>query len=489
MAVTTPFEFLRAGRNCWRIERAARAAVLTNGNYFRVLAAALKAARRHVFVVAWDLDARIRLDPRASGAESRSLHAFLRDLLIERPDLTIRCLVWRRPTTYNGNRNARRWFARLRRECPRFDVRYVPAPLGACHHHKLVTIDGTLAFAGGIDPCADRWDRREHRAFDPARRTPDGDHYGPVRDIQMLIDGSAADALDDLARERWRRATGETVAPAPIRVPAAWPSPVPPDFVDVPVAIARTDAHDESAVVREVEALTRDALLGARRSIYIEAQYLTSAMVGALLEQRLRDWAGPEIVVIVTRQSKGVIEQLTMGTNRDRLLRRLRAADHHDRLRVYYACADASCDVEIKIHSKLIVVDDRFLRIGSSNLNNRSMGVDSECDLAIEATDEATRTRIRAIRARLLAELLQQPRDAVEAALDGDSLIGALEGLNAMQRLRPITAMFEPGSTTPMALTPLLDPEQPLSARYLWRALLDPVRQPAGASRVAPPLR
>ncbi|MBV8167639.1 MAG: phospholipase, partial [Alphaproteobacteria bacterium] len=309
------------------------------------------------------------------------------------------------------------------------------------------------------------------------------------RDIQMLVDGAAASALDDLARERWRRATGETPAVAPGDVQAPWPSPLPPDFLDAPVAIARTDPDGGDTVVREVEALTREALAGARQAIYIEAQYLTSAMVGTLLEQRLREWDGPEIVVIVTRRSKGVIEQLTMGTNRDRLLRRLHAADHHGRLRVYYACADAACDVEIKIHSKLIIVDDRFLRVGSSNLNNRSMGVDSECDLAIEAVDDASRARILTIRARLLAELLQQPRETVEAALGGTRLIAALDALNPAQRLRPITAMFTAGATAPLLVTPVLDPEQPLSARYLWRALRDLARPLAAASRAAPRLR
>jgi phosphatidylserine/phosphatidylglycerophosphate/cardiolipin synthase-like enzyme len=209
-------------------------------------------------------------------------------------------------------------------------------------------------------------------------------------------------------------------------------------------------------------------------------------MVGGLLEQRLREWRGPEIVVIVTRRSKGFVEQLTMGTNRDRLLRRLRAADHHDRLRVYYACADANCDVEINIHSKLIVVDDRFLRVGSSNLNNRSMGVDTECDLAIEATDAPGRTRILAIRARLLAELLQQPREAVDVALRQGRLVAALEGLNTAGRLRPFEAMFETGPTAPLPATALLDPDVPVTWRHLWRVLTGSGPAAAGAAKAVP---
>ncbi len=43
------------------------------------------------------------------------------------------------------------------------------------------------------------------------------------------------------------------------------------------------------------------------------------------------------------------------------------------------------------------------LRVGSGNLSNRSMGVDTECDLAVEAENEATRAGIAAFLGRLPA--------------------------------------------------------------------------------------
>jgi uncharacterized membrane protein YdjX (TVP38/TMEM64 family) len=56
------------------------------------------------------------------------------------------------------------------------------------------------------------------------------------------------------------------------------------------------------------------------------------------------------------------------------------------------------------VHSKVMIVDDRVLRIGSANLNHRSMGTDTECDLAIEARNDGERAAIRRARARLLAD-------------------------------------------------------------------------------------
>ena len=48
-----------------------------------------------------------------------------------------------------------------------------------------------------------------------------------------LVDGDAARALGDLVRERWRRATGETLAPPLATDGDAWPAAIKPDMADV----------------------------------------------------------------------------------------------------------------------------------------------------------------------------------------------------------------------------------------------------------------
>ena len=138
----------------------------------------------------------------------------------------------------------------------------------------------------------------------------------------------------------------------------------------------------------------------------IEAQYLTAASIGEILAERLVEPDGPEIVVIMTRSSHGAMEHLVMGENRDRLIRKLRSVDRHGRLRIFYpAVPGRVLECEVHIHAKLIIVDDVFLRVGSSNLNNRSMGLDTECDLAIEGLDPRTRATIAQLRDRLVASI------------------------------------------------------------------------------------
>ena len=146
---------------------------------------------------------------------------------------------------------------------------------------------------------------------------------------------------------------------------------------------------------------------------------MTAPYVGDVLERHLADPDGPEIVVIQTHESHGWAEELVMGSNRDRLIRRLRKCDHHDRLRVYYPVIPdgKGGECQVLIHSKLVIVDDVFLRIGSSNLNNRSIGLDSECDLAIEATTDEMKSTIVRLRDRLLAEHLEVDPDLFSRTL------------------------------------------------------------------------
>jgi phosphatidylserine/phosphatidylglycerophosphate/cardiolipin synthase-like enzyme len=436
-----------------------------------VLAQSLERARSSIFILGWDLDARLVLDQEGDGLASLSLIELLRRRLLETLGLEIRILLWDRSIFYGGNRKSRKALRRARLDQSRLHYHYEAAPLGASHHTKLVCIDDEVAFIGGIDLTGNRWDPEDHPASHPHRITPDGKTYGPIHDLQMLVEGPAARALSELARARWSRATGESLPP-PIAASSrmAWPPAVKAEFQNLCVGIARTDPYAARGGIQEVEALNHVALAHARHSIYIEAQYLTSEAVGEILAERLREPNGPEIVIIVTRVSRGIVEQFAMGGNRDRLLRRLSAADRWGRLRTYYpAVRDGAMRVDMKIHAKLIIVDDCFLRVGSSNLNNRSMSVDTECDIAMEASDPSHRRLIAASRNRLLAEQLHCTVSAVADALrTRKSLIRTIETLNSEGFLRPLPVTQADGSDEPLPGTAILDPKQPIVAETLW---------------------
>ena len=435
---------LRPGSNCWRVERANRASLLADGAaYFHAMYAAMKNARRSILLLGWDFDPRAPFEPAPGQAEPSERFCDLMERLIARePHLQVHILVWDMPVMYTvqrrtGPQEAEQWLPKERVHY-RLDSNH---PAGAAHHQKILVIDDGVAFCGGSDFSRNRWDTPEHLPGDRRRRTRDNRIYGPRHDVVLAVDGPAAASLADLVRERWRRATGQSLrASAAARDP--WPRHLVPDMTSVQVGVTRTEpAWAGLPAVGEIEALYLDAIAAARRWIYLENQYFTSAKIGDALARRLAEPDGPEIVVTCAARSGGLFDRLVMDHARNHLVHRLQLADSHGHFRAFVALAAG--DVPIIVHSKVMIVDDRLLRVGSANLNNRSLGLDTECDLAIEVQfdDERGREGVRWLLDRLVTEHLARRRGEVKAALERTgSLLASVDALNssAGRRLAPL---------------------------------------------------
>lgn len=456
------------GVNCWRINRADRVALLIDGDaYFRAFRAAVAQAKHSVIILGWDFDTRLETvrDSPTDPYPSR-LDDFLRVILAQRPALHVYVLNWDYHMIYALEREwlSRYKLSRLRRFHFHMDDDH---PVGASQHQKVVVVDDAVAFVGGFDLAKCRWDTQEHRPHDP-RRNYDDPSCLPFHDVQAAVSGEVARSLGELARERWTRATGERMSPPPADLAGdPWPRYLKPEMASVPVGIARTEPqHGGRREVREVERLHLDSIKAARRFIYIETQYLTCNRVADALADRLKEPGGPQIVLILHPNSGGWLEQHTMDVLRERVLRFLREADRHGRLRVYYPHVPGLTDQCIVVHSKVLIIDDEFLRVGSANISNRSMGFDTECDLAIEAAGDAGRSHaIAAFRARLLAEHLgASPESVAEEFRRAPSGIAAVEAFRGGERtLRDFTSDISPDESW-LPDGDLIDPDWPLDA-------------------------
>jgi phosphatidylserine/phosphatidylglycerophosphate/cardiolipin synthase-like enzyme/uncharacterized membrane protein YdjX (TVP38/TMEM64 family) len=460
---------LRPGTNCWCLAHARRLAFLVDGAaYFSALRAAAMRARQSILVIGWDVDSRTRL-PR-NDDESDDLPErfgdFLNDLAKRHPGLQVHILDWDFAMLFALDREVlplyQLGWRTDRRVRFHLDDRH---PVGASHHQKIVVIDDTVAFVGGLDITHCRWDTPAHDPEESRRVDADGDPYPPFHDVQVMVEGEAAKALGGLARERWRRATDHE-AKRPGRPPGdPWPTGIAADVTDVEVAIARTQpAYETHPQIQEVKRLYLDAIAAARHSIYIENQYFTAPSIGEALAVRLQERDGPEVVLISRLGGDGWLETRTMGVLRARLLKRLQAADSHGRLRACFPDHAGLKGEVIKLHSKLMVVDDRFLRVGSANLNNRSMGLDTECDLAIEAEEPRVADAIGLFRNRLLAEHLGAETGTVSDEIRRTgSIIGAIDTLNGnIRRLAPLEAELSPELDDLVPESALIDPERPV---------------------------
>jgi len=497
---------LRPGETCWRRASADRASVLIDSAaYFAAAKSAMAKAKVSIHLLGWAFDPLTQLEPDAQGGGpvDDQIGGFLKDLAQGRPGLDVRVLIWKSALPIAASQH---FFPHRARACFRnTPVTFrldAAVPLGACHHQKVLVIDDRVAFCGGGDITTDRWDTPQHLDDDTRRRMPFGGVHDPRHEVMMCVEGEAAQALGELFRRRWRRATGADLTENSVRADSSsqspWPDGVPAQFTGVTVGIARTEpAWRRYPEVRESEALHLASIAAAKRSIYLENQYVASPVIGEALAARLEEADGPEIVIVSTEHSPSWFDRMTMDKTRSALLKRLQAADKWGRFHAY--CPETKAGRTIIVHCKATVIDDDLLRVGSTNLNMRSAGFDSECDLAIEAeagpAGSATRAAIAAHRTRTLAHFLgRTPAEVDSAVARTGSLAAAVEALDSgpQRRLRRLGPVRIGPVARLIATFHLGDPTAPTDSWRPWRrrgAIMDYLAAVAPALAAAPLIR
>ena len=458
--------FFKDGENCWQTVVADKAAFLVDGeDYYRSVAEACESARQTIYILGWDVDSRIRLR-RDNDDETETFGQFIDRLARKNPDLHIYVLEWDFAMFYSLEREVWSflsfgWLTHARVHFEMDDNH----PVGACHHQKLVIVDDQIAFVGGFDLASFRWDTSEHLAEHP-QRTDNGTSYGPVHDVQMLVTGDIAGKLGSIARDRWERATGEIPEKPTVREHTPWSFTAAVDFEKQPVSILRTyPAHDGIDKVCEIERFYLAAIEQAESFLYMENQYFTSHSIGAALEKSLRREDGPEIVLVLPRKCPGWLEEETMGALRKNLHQRLQTADQHGRLLVCYPDRTGLESEVIIVHSKILIADDTLLTVGSANLSNRSMGFDTECNLAMASDGcKETAETISDLRNRLLGEHLGCDAETVAAhCKKSKSLLSTIKFLASNDRsLKKLPIDKNDSLMTPFTKSSIIDPEKPM---------------------------
>lgn len=289
-----------------------------------------------------------------------------------------------------------------------------------------------------------------------------------------MVDGPPAATLGDLFRERWARATGEPLAAQAATVSDIWPAEVKADLENVEIGVSRTQAPwKDFPELRQGEAATLAAIAAAKTTLYIENQYFTSPIVAEAIAQRLDEADGPEVILVSTQHSPSWFDQMTMDKTRSAFLKRLEDADRHGRFSAYSPVTRNGRI--IIVHAKLAVVDDRFIRIGSSNVNNRSQGFDSECDLTLDAgadPEAAGRACVGRFRNRLIAHWLGcEERQVTRAILVQGGVSAGIEHLRdeGLDRLRPLRSRHHGAFSRFVADHHLGDPISAADSLRPWR--------------------
>ncbi len=473
--MTDPAPDIVHSPSVWRYVRASRAHVVIDAAaYYSLMQQAMLEAKQRIHMIGWDFDTRMRLGPGRKiynlpdrDVQPARLGPFVLWLVRRNKDLQVRVLKWNFGAlkfVFRGSMilDLARWWLSAGIAF-KFDSAH---PLGCSHHQKIVVIDDKFAVCGGIDMTSDRWDTPEHLDKDPRRRRPYGRRlYGPWHDLSLLVEGEAAAALAELGRQRWVQAGAPPLLPCAPQADSAWPAMLRAEFRDVEIGIARTrSAWSGLSEVHEVEALFIAHIRRAKRFIYAESQYFASRTVAEAIAERVAEPDPPEIVLINPASAEGWLEQTAMDGARVRLAHAIAERDHRKRFRIFIPKNAAG--TPIYVHSKTMIVDDEIVRIGSANLNNRSMGLDSECDLFIDAArpgNDHARAPIARLRMTLLAEHLgSDPAKVATALARHGSMIELIEAApKDRKRLDPFVLRPLTDAEKAVADSALLDPERP----------------------------
>lgn len=293
----------------------------------------------------------------------------------------------------------------------------------ASWHQKFWTIDQEVAFIGGMNAKGTDWDSSEHRVFDARRmafdagvadrqaverreREPD---LGPRKDYMVRIEGPIVQDAVEVFAVRWQYQRDEQVEYADLTTPL-WLEPTRAYFddgVQAQVVATMPEPFDEHAIL---ESLLR-AIGQARRYIYIEDQYFRAPLLYDAIAARMSEVPGLQLVVLTNPVSEwtdpgcyqtAIAHQRFRALFPDRYrLFRLRAFDYVRTDCTFCWDETEAHFVDMDLHSKIAIVDDEYLEVGSCNSNNR--GLLYEGELAVVVHDRAW---VGAQRRRIFENLL-----------------------------------------------------------------------------------
>lgn len=363
-----------------------------------VIAKEVQAAQSHVHITGWFFSPSFALVRDGQPLVLRTLLAEL----AERVD--VRVLAWAgaplplfRPSRREVRRMRDELTSRTRIKCA-LDSRERPLH---CHHEKTIVVDDRVAFIGGIDltsESGDRFDSSDHVA-----RAAIGWH-----DVTSRIEGPVVGDVADHFRMRWREVTGEQLPPA--RESASTAGGVELQVVrTIPERVYSAVPRGDFRILESYSG----AIRSAQRLIYLENQFLWSPEIARLLREKLVDPPTPEFRLLLvlpahpksgSDDTRGVLAELIEA---DAGNRRVLAC-------AVYARQGPHAD-PIYVHAKVGIIDDRWLTLGSANLNEHSLFNDTEMNIVAHDPELALRTRLRLWAEHLELTAAQIPDDPTQA--------------------------------------------------------------------------
>jgi cardiolipin synthase len=211
-------------------------------------------------------------------------------------------------------------------------------------HRKLLVVDGRVGFTGGVG-IADKWDGE---AQDP-------DHW---RDTHFRVVGPVVAQMQATFVEHWLATRG-------VLLQGADYFPELERAGDMPAQMIRSAVDDGTESIRLMYLLSISA---ARHSILIANSYFVPDVLS--------------VKMLIAARRRGVdVELIVPGSKIDSAV--TRAASRHHWAPLLEAGVVIYEFQPTMFHCKVMVVDDKWVSVGSTNFDNRSFRLNSEANLDV----------------------------------------------------------------------------------------------------------
>jgi cardiolipin synthase A/B len=348
-----------------------------------------------------------------------------------RRGVDVRLLFWRpeeetadfRPNAFWGSAEH---LALLVQRYQRLNIRWDRAHPGFCQHQKTWLVDAErdagTSFVGGIN-------LNPHSLVTPDHR---GAHHN--HDVYVEVAGPAVADVHHNFVQRWNEASERQQRDGRWGPGGAedlgYPTRTPPARGDVRVQIQRTthagryvDGHPPPGgspfPIASGEQTNLDqycaAIRAARRTIYLEHQYLAVAAILAALDDALT--RGVQVVAMLPAVPD-VVSRATATPDQAAALAARAALARHANFTLCGMAGQAAggARTPVHVHSKLMLVDDEWATVGSCNLHRYSLYWNAELNAAYGDPAAVRAMRVALFREHLGADTSQLD-DAAALAL------------------------------------------------------------------------
>ncbi|MFA5582849.1 MAG: phospholipase D-like domain-containing protein [Bacteriovoracaceae bacterium] len=415
-------------KNVWCIDKVNHLGFLLDADkYYSAFFEALPQARKNIFITAWEMESKLNLGKVSSRFPS-DLRKYFSFLVSQNENLKIKILCWKPGLYLKFSRERLSEWKWRELGHPRVNFKNDRSPFAfGSFHEKLVLIDNSCGFLGGMDVSVNRWDTSDH-LLGSDLRGKENPSYLPIHDAQFIFKGSLLEKMRIMMQARLNPdyVNIEQFPERQIKIETPYPY-----IEDTIASLSRTDP---ALKAYEIESLYIDAIMSAKKFIYIENQYFTCESIAKALAKQLEKQDGPEVIIVLPLNYLGSFERAIYINGRNEIKRILEKANKYNRLGFYYPSIPEESERKfLKVHSKIMIVDGKFITLGSANLNYRSMRVDREMNMNLEAINEKNERFIKDIFKTLLCEHLGIQLE------DYDDSVSVLTNINKYQNYYPRT--------------------------------------------------